>query len=262
MKTLLASAILLATSSAYAHDSCDVELDMGLNISKNTIEFLSDNDQLRYKIINNETLMIGGEELSLTDSQQSLVTDYSNSIRAVVPEVKTIAFEGIDLAVDGVNMAFNELLGEGNDVGAELTQELSNIRAELDERFSEDKTFHINNEGIDTEDFLGEEFEQRIETVVENAVLQSMGSILVAVGQEMLFSGSSADSLETRMENFGEQIESEMEARAEKIEEKADALCYSIANIDVLEEQLKAEISELASYNLVTIDLKGNKDSI
>jgi hypothetical protein len=262
MKTLLASAILLATSSAYAHDSCDVELDMGLNINKNTIEFLGDNDKVRYQIINNETLIIDGEALSLNASQQSLVTDYSDSIRAVLPEVKSIAFEGIDLASDGVNMAFNELLGQNNSVGAELTQELSNIREELEQRFSEDNTFHINNEGIDSADFFGEEFEGRIESVVESAIMKSMGSLLVAVGQEMLFSGGDKDTFETRMENFGAQIENEMESRTKTIKQKADALCYSISNIDRLEEQLKAEVSELASYNMVTVNMKDNNDSI
>jgi hypothetical protein len=262
MKTLLASAILLATSSAYAHDSCDVELDMGLNINKNAIEFLGDNDKVRYQIINNETLIIDGEALSLNASQQSLVTDYSDSIRAVLPEVKSIAFEGIDLASDGVNMAFNELLGQNNSVGAELTQELSNIREELEQRFSEDNTFHINNEGIDSDDFFGEEFEERIESVVESAIMKSMGSILVAVGQEMLFSSGDKDTFETRMENFGAQIENEMESRANTIKQKADALCYSILNIDLLEEQLKAEVSELASYNMVTVNMKDNNDSI
>lgn len=262
MKTLLASAILLASSGVYAHDShnsCDVDLDGGIRINKNDIEF-SNNKELVYKIVGKETLVVDGEVIALTASQQSLVEDYANSIYDVVPEVHSIVIEGLDMATDGVTMAFNELLGEGNNVGRDLTDELANIRDELDARFSSEDGFYIDQDGIDSGEFFGEDFENRIESVVEDAVMSSMGSILVAVGQEMLMSGGNNGNFETRMEAFGERIEHEMESRGEKISEKADQLCESAINIDKLEEQLKDEISEINDYNFVTV--RNNHKSI
>lgn len=254
---VLAPLSLLASSSVFAHDSCNIELDAGIKISKQAIEFFQGDEEDRtslYKIVNNETLYVNGKQISLTSGQQSLVTEYSTSIRAVVPEVKNIALEGIDLAVDGVNLAFNELLGEGNSVGEDLTFELGKLRKELDARFSTDGGFYIDENGMDIDEVFGEEFETRIEQVVEEAVMHSMGSILVAVGQELLFSGGDMDSFETRMESFGHQIEHEMETRAEEIEEKAQELCHSVVKIDQLEEQLKAEISELEDFDILVVD--------
>jgi hypothetical protein len=102
---------------------------------------------------------------------------------------------------------------------------------------------------------MGSEFEQRIENAVEKAVVSSMGSLLIALGQEMLFSDSADNTFETRMESFGENIANEMEARADKIELKAEQLCVSVHKIDQLEEQLKASITELAPFDVLTTSI-------
>ncbi|MEW6991047.1 DUF2884 family protein [Colwelliaceae bacterium 6441] len=260
MKTLLASAILLSTTSVLAHDtnfssdSCDVDLNAGLRINKNLVEF-SKNDKPLYQIINNKRLMVNGEEVVLNAEQQTLITEYSTSIRAVVPEVKEIAFDAIEIAVEGVNLAFNELLGEGNDLGAELTTQLYGIRDEVSQRFDSDKEFYIDENGNLDDDFFGEEFEQRIENVVEETIQNSLGSLLIAVGQEMLFSGGDMDAFETRMENFGEQIEQDIELRAEKLEKRGEELCYAVYNIDNLETQLSQKIDELSDFDVISAKL-------
>ncbi|MEW6981705.1 DUF2884 family protein [Colwelliaceae bacterium 6471] len=260
MKTLIATALLLATSGAYAHDSCNVNLEGGLKISKQSIEFYN-KDELLYKINNDQTLIINGEALSLNASQQSLVSQYSSSIHAVVPEVQSIVMDGLDLASDGVNMAFNELLGEGNDVGRDLSEELEHIRTKLNAKFSSDEGFYINHDGIDGGDFFGEEFEQHIESVVENAVKNSMGSILIAVGQELLYSGGNTDAFEARMEGFGERIEHEMETRAETIEKRGNELCESALKINELEESMKAEIEELSDFNIISVSQSNHDEA-
>jgi len=264
MKSLIATAILLTSSTAFAHDtnfstdSCDVDLDAGIRISKSAIEFSQDNKPL-YKIVNNETLYVNGEKIFLSSAQQSLVTDYSTSIRAVVPEVRAIAVDGINLAVQGVNLAFDELLGTGNDLGADLTSQLNLIRNEVDSKFSSDSDFYIDENGFAADEFFGEEFEQRIESVVEDTLKNSMGSLLIALGQEILFSGGDMDALETRMENFGEQIEDEMESRGEDLEKRGEALCHSILAIDTLEEQLKNEIGQISTTNILSVTGKSNR---
>lgn len=246
-------AATLTSGAVLAHDSsCNVELDTGFSIDKSTIAFLDKHDETIYKIVGDEELIVQGEVVDLNDSQQQLVNEYSTSIRAMVPEIQSIAIEGVDLAVTGVNLAFNELLGEGNDIATELTRELTLVREDVSTKFSEEHGFTIGENGINDGEFFGEEFEERIESVVEKAVMNSMGTLLVAVGQEMLFSGGDTDAFEARMENFGENIEHQMEARAEKIEEKADALCESALAIDMLEEKMKLSIDELSAINVIS----------
>mgnify|MGYP000497974887 CR=1 FL=1 len=251
MKTLLASTLILTSTSLYAHDACDVELEGGIKIDSSAIEFSQDKQPV-YQILDNNRLVVNGKTLELTASQQSLVAEYASSIRNVIPEVKSIAIEGIDLALDGVNLAFDELLGAGNSVGADLSLQLTALRDEVQERFDTRQGFYVDEEGFSGEAFFGEEFEQRIESAVEKAVKDSMGSLLIAVGQQMLFSGD-AQAFETKMENFGTMIETEMEARGAALEVKADQLCSSVVEIDKLEEALKAQVSELEAINILKV---------
>ena len=269
MKNILTSSLLvLATSltvpNVYAHNSCNVELESGIKISKQSIEFFDDSKNPLYKIINDETLIVDGQTIELTTSQQSIVSQYSTSIREVVPEVKDIALDAIELASDGVNMAFNELLGDGNHIGAEITEELNLIHQQVEAHFSADTGFYIDEDGLDGEEIFGEDFEERIESVVEKAVQNSMGTLLIAVGKEMLSSGGDMDKFETRMDNFGKQIEHEMETRAQEFEKRGEILCSSVADIDKLETELQNNIKELSNINVITASYSSSshKDEI
>jgi len=263
MKTLIASAILLASSTAMAHDvnfsneQCNVDLNAGVRISADKIT-ISQHDKTVFSIKGDKDLFIGGEKQSLNSYQASLVRDYSESVRGIVPEVKEVASEAIDLAMDGVNLAFNELLGEGNRVGAELTGHLTEIKKEVEERFATNQEFYFDQDGFSGDEFFGEEFEQRIEQAVESTVQNSLGTLLIAVGQELLMSGGNVDTLETRMEDFGERIEAEMESRAEVIEAKAHQLCNSVQEIDQLEEALKVEFSQLSDFDGLKVSSHGH----
>ena len=260
---LLPLVVIVSTFSSanlYAHDdSCSLELESGLHLNETTLEFFDESKSSKnkkhslYAIENDHNLTVHGKTVSLNDHQQALVTEYSTSIRAMVPRVRNIAIEGVDLALEGVNLAFNELLGEGNKVGAELTQELSIIKDEVSKRLTVEHGITLDENG---EDILSKEFEDRIALAVEKAVMNSMGSLLVAMGQQMMSSDASSDegssSLATKMESFGDSIAEQMESRAEQIEQKADDLCLAIIDIDRLEEQLKVSITELEDINIIS----------
>jgi hypothetical protein len=259
--TLIASTLSasLASSALYAHESCNVDLSAGFTIDSSATEFLqeenanSNTKRSLYRIVGGKALFIENKSIELTETQQALLKKYDDKIRHLVPQVKSVAIEGVDLAVDGVNLAFNGLLGEGNSVAADLTKELNLIREEVVAKLSIEKGISVGIDGLESDELLGNDFDQRIESSVEKAVLNSMGSILIAMGQQMMTSGGDEQSFETRMENFGESIEQEMTARSAVIEKKAEALCVSIAKVDLLEEQLKAEITQLSNTDIFTV---------
>jgi len=256
-KTLIAATFLsvFLSKSLYAQDACDVELNSGITINKSSIEFFDPdkNKQSLYKIDNDNKLSIGGKYVSLNTAQQALVENYSLNIRSMVPQVRNIALESIDIASEGINLTFNELLGEDNKVAADLTKELSLLKEEIATRFTIEHGFTIGEDGLDENELLGKEFEQRIEAAIEKAVMSSMGSLLSTLGQEMMLSGGGANTLEARMESFGESIEHEMESSAKKIEQKAEGLCLDAIKIDKIEEQLKTSIESLKDINVITV---------
>ncbi len=259
--TIIASILSVSVASpvVFANTSCNVNLSAGFAIQTNSIEFLqaegADGTQERrlYSILDGKKLLVNNQEVQLSDEQQALVKKYDGQIRHLVPQVKNVAIEGVDLAIEGVNLAFNGLLGEGNAVAADLTTELTLIREQVATNLSIENGVSVGVEGLESEGLLGKDFDKRIESVVEKAVLNSMGSILIAMGQQMMASGGDQENFETRMENFGENIEHEMTTRSAVIEKKAEALCSSIVEVDALEEQLKREIKPLARINIFTV---------
>ena len=255
MKLAILASSVLMSASVWAHNSCDVELNAHVDIDQDVVEFTKDKQPL-YKIVDDKYLFVEDEAVSLNSQQQLLVTQYSKDIKALVPEVSAVMSEGVDLALDGVNMAFNELLGEGNDVGAELTTELTFVKEELAKRMSLAQGISIGEDGITGDEYFDTEFESKIESVIEEAIEKSIGNILIAVGREMLFSGGDPEAFETRMESFGEQIEAEMELRAEALEQKAEIMCLSIEKVDKQEEVLRKEIEQLESFDVITVDAR------
>lgn len=254
---LIASA-LITSSSAYAYQSCNVNLSAGFTLNTSAIEFIADDGDKEktrslYKIVEGKKFYIAEQAFTLSSMQQALVKEYDAKIRRLVPQVKAVAIEGIDLAVDGVNAAFNGLLGENNNVAADLTKELTLIRQRVDTNLSIEKGIAIGVEGLESDSLLGNDFEQRVESVIQKAVVNSMGSILMSMGQQMMAAQGSGDDFETRMENFGQTIEDEMTTRSSIIEQKAQALCVSVTELDALEEQLKASIKPLSAINVFTV---------
>jgi len=252
MKTLITSVLLLATGSAAAHSSCNLELDAGLRITENSIEFY-EATQPTYKIVEDKYLVVSGQPLRLNEAQQKLVADYAAGIRAAVPEVRAMALSGIDLAITGITLTFDNLLGEKNQVSTQLATELNNVKSDVNRYFSAGNPISINRNGEDIPDFLDKHFATRIERVVETSVQNSIGSLMLAMGKEALLAGGDMDAFEERMNKFGEQIEQQMNERAAGMAVQSEKFCDTMVDVNALEEQLKRAIPAVESFNLIRV---------
>lgn len=250
---IAACAMVMTSASVFAetnieNDSCNVELNYGLQIKGEHITFYDGKKEI-YRIEQDQYLIVNQEPVALNGSSQALVEDYSQGIRGMVPKVRDIAVEGIELAAEGVNMAFGELLGHDDSFVVELDEEFGLLRDEISERFNEEN-FSMNYDSDDASNWE-DEFENRIEELVEDAVEKSIGSLMIAIGTQMLTSGGDMDEFEKNMEDFGERIEYQMETKAEAIEKRADQLCVSIEELAIIERQLIDQVPELEEYQVI-----------
>ena len=252
MKTLIAGLLMLTAGAAAAHDSCHLELDAGLRITEDSIEFYDENDPL-YKIVDDQYLVVNGQPLKLNPTQQDAVALYASSIRAAVPEVRDMALDGIDLAIEAITLTFDGLLGEKNQVSAQLTTELKNTKSDVNRYFTSGRPISLNRAHEDTPDFLGKQFETRIERIVETSVQNSIGSIMIAMGKEILAAGGNMQAFEERMNKFGEQMELQMNAKATGLEEQGKKLCNTMHTVDAREEQLKLAVPAVESFNVIRV---------
>ncbi|WP_416307332.1 DUF2884 family protein [Neptunicella sp. SCSIO 80796] len=248
MRTVILATALLS-SSAFAHQ-CDVNFDGQVKLDKNqlTVE-LTDH---RKVTINGQNAWIDGKALSLNSDQQQLIQQYHSGITTLAPQVADIALEAVSMAGDGVSLAFSRLLGEDDKLVLDLTEEFSELRKEMKLQFyADDGSIRFDSSKFDNGDF-GDAFEQRFEDKIESLVERSMGSLMIAVGKQMLFSGD-ADGFEKKMDDFGETIEHEMEFRGEKIEQKADQICYALVGINDIETKISETIPELAQLDMIDV---------
>lgn len=251
---ILLIAYISISSNVYAQNACDVNLKTGLRISESKIEFFKSKhiDQVFYSIDHNNNLFVRGKKTPLNAKQKILVKQYNQKFRAMVPRVRALALDSVDLAINGVNESFNELLGKGNKVGADLTKELVSLRKEVVDRFTIENSITIGAEGLEDDQLLGAEIEQRIKTAVQKTIINSMGSIMVTLGQEIMLSGGNLQSLEKRITQFSNDIENKIDSGVETIERKANTLCDAAIVLDQHEEKLKSSVEALSSINVIT----------
>lgn len=254
MKIFIASVLVLSAGSAAAHNSCNLELDTGLRITDNSIEFY-DEDKQTYKIVEDQYLVVKGQTLTLTQSQQEAVGHYAASIRATVPEVRGMALEGIDLAIEAITITFDGLLGDKNQVSAQLMTELNNVKSDVNRYFTSGNPISFNRGNNDSPDFLGKYFETRVERIMETSVQNSIGSIMIAMGKEVLASGGNMAAFEARMNKFGEQMEVQMNAKALRMEARGEQLCKSMRAVDASEEQLKHAVPSVEPFNIIRVNV-------
>ena len=230
-------------------EQCDVEFKNDVRITPSELEvYTADNRTM--KIINQNNLYIDGQSVSLNSSQQEAIAAYSDSLRSQLPEVANIALDGVKIA----GVAIEEVANAFNIDGLnDISELMDDISVEVQNAFYQQGAFTMGQQNFEK---FGQNFEnqfdEQIESAVESAMMQSMGSILVALGSELIGSGGDMDAFEKRMENMGEQIEARVETQAAQLEERADALCGSFADIAHKEQELVALVPELKEYQLVT----------
>jgi septation ring formation regulator EzrA len=143
------------------------------------------------------------------------------------------------------------LLGEDNTVGQDLITELTKLRQQIDVNLSDEHDIIIGVDGLESDDLLGEDFEQRIESALEKAVMGSMGSLLVALGKQMI--NDDDQGFENKIDTFSQTLEREMESRANIIEDKVEKLCSDFVKLEMIETQLQESIAELQPINVFNV---------
>ncbi|NVK24842.1 MAG: DUF2884 family protein [Gammaproteobacteria bacterium] len=247
----IASVSLPASAHAeFSNDNCDIELNYDLTVSPDHIRII-ENDQTLVDIYKDQKLFVKGEEIDLDYSQQSLVTEYSKSIRQSIPEAGELAIEAVTLAYEGIQVA----LGEHADLSGSR-EKFDQLEQKISDKFSDKNGHYSFRQGEFTFDGEDSEIDRMVEEIVEDMMPQLIGGILSNIGQAV----ANGDGDFSSIEQFGENVEREMELRAESIEKSAEEFCYSLKKVDDLENELVASNTKLIYMDLISV--KSHHDEI
>ncbi|MBY5992613.1 YggN family protein [Ferrimonas balearica] len=232
-------------------NQCDLSLNFDLSLTPEQL-VVSDGDEELYRI-RGDRLWVRGQEVELDSEQRQLVRDYHAEMERQVPEVLALVDDSLLLAGEALDAVFTELAEIGVDPG-QGSRIMDTIRDKVAQRMhADDGTYHLGAQSVDK---LGEDLDSELESQIEEVVAQSVGSLLMALGDAMA-NGTGEDfeqkmeAFGNRMERMGEQLETQLEAKASLIEERAESLCQEWMALDQLEQQMQRSIPQMAEFDLV-----------
>jgi len=255
--SVLAGLTFLVTPALFSLQSqasqCNIHFNYGVVIDPLHIRIL--NTDKTYVQINGENqLFVSGREIKLAEEQQILLTQYSQGIRKQIPEIISIAIDGVDVGLKAVNKVIAGLTGENSASHQKLQKRFDELQWRIRKRFNQtDNNFYIASQDFDDFDeiFAGE-FESEIEAIVS----ESIGTILTAVGDAMANndqenSEQRVDTFDDRLSSMGKELKLEIGSKANAIESKTELFCQQLKLLNNIETQLIQTIPQLTDFDLI-----------
>jgi hypothetical protein len=249
-RSFLITSMLMGSAQA---QQCDINFSHGVIIDPAHIRIVSQG-QTYVQVNGQHQLFVNGREVKLSAEQQIQLSKYSAGIRAEVPAIVSIAIEGVELGLKAVNRVISGLTGENSASHQQFQEKFDEMKWRLRARFNHsDESYYIAPQDFDDFDevFAGE-FEKEIEAIISDSV----GTILIAVGEAMTH--REEQSSEQRVETFDQRIETMandiklgISNQANALEVKAEKICARLIALDEIENKLQLEIPALSEFNLI-----------
>lgn len=258
LRLLFLAALLYCTSTYAAH--CDVNFNYGVVIDPSHLRIIK-HGQTLVQINNEQQLFIKGREIILSAQQKEDLMLYAQGIKTQVPEIVSIAIEGIELGLKAVNKIIGGLTGENSSAHQKIQEKFSELQERLRLRFNQsDQNYYIAPQDFDDFDqIIAGELEQEIQDIVND----SIGTILSAVGEAM--TTKDEDDLEHRVETMTERIEEIGNNIDVKIDKHVDILnsktiqfCENLIKLNHKESLMQKSIPTLIAYDLIRIAKEQN----
>jgi len=229
---------------------CDVNFNYGVVIDPQHVRMLV-HHQTYVQINGQNQLFVNGREISLDKEQQALLSQYTAGIRQQVPNIISIAIEGVDVGLKAVNKVIGGLTGENSASHQKFQQKFDEMQSRLRKRFNHSD----NNYYIGAQDF--DDFDQIFSGEIEEIVSDSIGSILTALGEAITSdddtqqSEKRVDTFDERMKGMGKDLKLEISSRVSSLEQKSDDFCQDLIQLDVIETKLQQSIYQLLEFDLI-----------
>tara|TARA_R110002126_G_scaffold12196_18_gene53208 strand:+ start:1591 stop:2340 length:750 start_codon:yes stop_codon:yes gene_type:complete len=236
---------------AHSNHSCNIEFDKDLVISSRSVQ-LQDSGKTLWQISDEGQLTLHGKTVKVNNETRKLLRDYQAGIRHQTVETVALVEDALLMASEALTTVLNELTGKSLDDYPAMQQALAKINDAANQVVVQDgdNTYLYGSRLENIDQAFGPEFEQAI----EEAVTQSMGSIMMLVGKAMTSGeGNFEQRMEAfgeKMEKFGENLEAKMDIKAAALEQRGDAICSQVTQLDALETQIQQQIPAMQQYDL------------
>lgn len=176
------------------------------------------------------SLQVDGAKVALNAEDQDRVSLFERDLRALVPRVKAVASNGVDIAVQGLR-AESANLGLDAATQAQMDQRLAAESATLKQRIADSHSTH---------DWQGNMADQVIDQVAGDL----MPLVAGALGQQAIEAATSGDlaaagALRDRASDLATQLEPRMRARMQQLRPQVQALCPAVRQLVTLQQGVR-----------------------
>ena len=253
-KLLLLFTFYLFFYSQPAHAlHCDINFNYGVVIDPIHLRIIQ-HGQTLVQINGDHQLFIKGKEIPLDKEQQQILTQYTQGIRSQIPQIVAIAIESVEQGLKTVNKIIGGLTGENSASHQKIQEKFTELQQRLRLRFNQsDQNFYIAPQDFDDfDEIIAGDLEQEIKAIVN----QSIGTILVAVGEAMTTSKESdieerVETITERIDTISNNIEINIDQPQNNLQGKTAQFCQSLKQLDQIESNVQQKILLLQNYDLI-----------
>lgn len=224
--------LLSGVSGLHAQDVsqvCHATSSYDLTVQPNQVIFDRSQPAPMRIVVGADTLQTDGVSVSLNDEAQDRLALFQQTLRALVPRVKAIAQQGVDLAIQAIEEESNTL---NLDAGtrAELQRRLAIQASDLHRRVANSESTH---------DWHGDAANQ-----YANQVIGDIAPLLAsAMGQQAISAAMSGDlqqaaALREQAENLTTSFQPHLQQKLQALRPQIEALCPAIRRLSQLQQGL------------------------
>ena len=240
-----------ASAAQYHSEQCDINLNGDLRFAEKTLMVKTTADE-EVKITDSYMVYLDGKKLSLSAEETKWIQEYYQGIEQSIPQVMTVAAEGVKIANYAVSEVLRGFLGEQSKVASQLEIKLDDLYSKLTKHvYQNPESLTFDSAKLQTELGLGPDFDAEVDLIVSDVMEKAMGEFLVQMGRSMLNGEGSMESFEQRMSKMGDDIESKVESQTDGIEKEAKVLCEMLTTIDASESKVQ-KIKGLSKVDIVS----------
>jgi hypothetical protein len=251
MKATLLALVLGAAISApaFAHtvhiSDCGLHSDYSLAIKSDRLVFRRSGGKPSEVEIADGTLRIDGKLMQTSAADEHRLREAEREVRALVPEVKTIAREAISIAFNAV-AEVAAAFARDSDAARASAERIARAGRELDRKIAQTDSFdHWQSADVD-----------RIVQDTMATVMPELVGNVTAQALRVAFSGdeAAAAELEARANGIEKSVERAVKKQSADLERRAMDLCPRLRALDRAQTELEVRLADGRRLDLVHVD--------
>lgn len=251
VKPSLVILLLFLSSQTWAAE-CNMAFAHGILIAPDHIRILQ-NNRTHVQINADRQLFIRGEWIELNQADTALLKQYSQGLRRFVPEIVSIAVDGVELGLSSIEAMFSGIGSSSQQ--AEWRELVRETTFQWMSRFVRtNEHFYLAPQSLNELDyFLHGELKPQLDSLARHTV----GAVWGALRDALRHSDSNFERSDNQdWQSVGEMVDKinlGLDAKAVELEAKSALFCQRMQELEQIEQVLQQRLPELQQYDVVIL---------